>query len=70
MNHKVKKQNIFDDKLQKDGYQVVRNFLSKDLLTLTKQYFDLKIENDELELDGGQVPGTFVAYGTYIGDSI
>ena len=27
MNHKEKKQNIFDDKLQKDGYQVVRNFL-------------------------------------------
>jgi len=70
MNHKVKKQNISGDKLQKDGYQVVRNFLSKDLLTLTKQYFDLKIENDELELDSGQVPGTFVAYGTYIGDSI
>lgn len=70
MNHKVKKQNTFDDKLQKDGYQVVRNFLSKDLLTLTKQYFDLKIENDELILDDGQVPGTFTAYGTYIGDSI
>jgi hypothetical protein len=58
------------NKLQKDGYQVVRNFLSKDLLSLTKQYFDLKIENDELELDTGQVPGTFTAYGTYIGDSI
>ena len=70
MNYKVKKQNISGDKLQKDGYQVVRNFLSKDLLTLTKQYFDLKIENDELELDSGQVPGTFVAYSTYIGDSI
>jgi uncharacterized protein (TIGR02466 family) len=58
------------NKLQRDGYQVVNNFLSKDLLTLTKQYFDLKIENDELELDNGQVPGTFTAYGTYIGDSI
>ncbi len=58
------------NKLQRDGYQVVNNFLSKDLLTLTKQYFDLKIENDELELDDGQVPGTFTAYGTYIGDSI
>jgi len=58
------------NKLQKDGYQVVRNFLSKDLLALTKQYFDLKIENDELELDTGQVPGTFTAYGSGIGDSI
>lgn len=70
MNHKVKKQNISGNKLQKDGYHVVKNFLSKDLLSLTKQYFDLKIENDELELDTGQVPGTFTAYGTYIGDSI
>ena len=70
MNHKVKKQNISGDKLQKDGYQVVRNFLSKDLLALTKQYFDLKIENDELELDTGQVPGTFTDYGSGIGDSI
>ena len=58
------------NKLQKDGYQVVRNFLSKDLLTLTKQYFDLKVENDEMKLDVGQVPGTFTAYGTGIGDSI
>ena len=58
------------NKLQKDGYQVVRNFLSKDLLALTKQYFDLKIENDELELDTGQVPGTFTDYGSGIGDSI
>ena len=58
------------NKLQKDGYQVVKNFLSKDLVKLVKQYFNLKIENDELEIDSEQVPGTFVAYSTYIGDSI
>ena len=54
------------NKLQKDGYHVVKNFLSKDLVALIKQYFNLKIENVELELDTQQVPGTFTAYGTYI----
>ena len=70
VNFVLKKRLNPDNKLQRDGYQIVRNFLSKDLLELTKQYFDLKIENDELILDDGQVPGTFTAYGTYIGDSI
>ena len=70
VNFVLKKRLSPVNKLQKDGYHVVKNFLSKDLVALVKQYFNLKIENDELEIDSEQVPGTFTAYGTYIGDSI
>jgi hypothetical protein len=54
----------------KNGYEIRKNVLSKDTLSIAYEYYKMKVDNDEATLDMSQVLGTFTMYGDTLGDSI
>ena len=54
----------------KNGYEVKKNVIDIPTLDLIYEYYKLKVENDQFEIDTGQVNGTITMYGDTLGDAL
>lgn len=54
----------------KKGYEVRKQVLDISTLDLMYEYYKLKVENNQFEVDDYQVPGTITMYGDTLNDSL
>jgi signal peptidase I len=47
----------------KNGYEVIKQFIEKDFVEFTQDYFSLKINSGDMDLDDPQAKGNYTWYG-------
>lgn len=55
---------------KKNGFQVIKNFLEEDFVEFTQDYFSMKVNSGEIEIEDQQVIGSYEWYSDTLSETI